>query len=131
LIKKKIASDGNFLNKILALELLKEIALRCPQIEDKTVSLNQPNSKDVTSKGFYIIVSGIDKDDKTCIRKAIAQYDYLVKEDADRMIIYDPAELKCPECGRTFDSTRDLKIHITDVHYNKEYEQTEMPTGTM
>jgi hypothetical protein len=119
------------LNKIQALKLIKEITLRCPQIEDKTISLNEPNPKDVTSKGFQIIVSGIDKDDKTCIRKAIGQYDYLVKEDADRMIIYDPAELKCPECGTTFDSTRELKIHITGVHYSKEYEQTEMPTGTM
>ena len=130
-MERRQISDGNFLNKNQALKLLKEITLRCPQIEDKTISLNEPNSKDVTSKGFYIIVSGIDKDDKTCIRKAIGQYDYLVKEDADRMIIYDPAELKCPECGRTFDSTRELKIHITGVHYNKEYEQTEMPTGTM
>ncbi len=114
-----------------ALKLLKEIALRCPHISEKTVSLKKPNPKDVTSKGFQIIVGGINKDNKTCIRKAVDQYDYLVKEGSDRIIIYDPAELKCPECGRTFDSTRELKIHITGKHYNREYEQTEMPTGIM
>ena len=120
-----------FLNKNQAFKLVNEIALKCPQIENKTVSLNEPNSKDVTSKGFYITVSGINKDDKTCIRKAVDQYDYLVKEDANRIIIYDPEEIKCPECGRTFDSIRELKKHITEVHYGKENEQTEMPTGTM
>jgi hypothetical protein len=111
--------------------LLKEIALRCPNISEKTVSLKEPNPKDNTSKGFQIIVGGINKDNKTCIRKAVDQYDYLVKEGSDRIIIYDPAELKCPECGRVFGSTVELKGHITKVHYSREYEQTEMPTGTM
>lgn len=119
------------MDRIQALKLLKEIALGCPQIGETAVSLNKPNPKDVTSKGFQIIVDGINKDDKTCIRKAIDQYDYLVKEDADRMIIFDPLEMKCPECSRKFDSMRELKTHITEAHYSKEYEQTEMPTGTM
>ena len=114
-----------------ALKLLKEIALRCPLISEKTVSLKEPNPKDATSKGFQIIVSGINKDNKTCIRKAVERYNYLVKEDSDSIILYDPVELKCPECGRMFNSTEELKGHITKVHYGREYEQTEMPTGRM
>ena len=123
--------QGDFLDKNQALKLLEEITKKCPQIDEKTMSLNESNSLDVASRGFQIIVGGIDKDDRTCIRKAIDQYDYLIKEAPDRMIIFDPAELKCPECGKTFESTRELKIHITGVHYSKEFEQTEMPTGRM
>jgi hypothetical protein len=119
------------LDRNQALLLLKEIALRCPLISEKTVSLKEPNPKDATSKGFQIIVGGINKDNNTCIRKAVEQYDYLVREGPDRIIIYDPLELKCPECGRILDSTVELKRHITKEHYNKEYEQTEMPTGRM
>jgi hypothetical protein len=119
------------LDRIQAIEILKEIAMKCPQIGEKSVSLKETNSKDNTSKGFQIIVGGINKDNKTCIRRAVDQCDYLVKEGPDRIIIYDPAELKCPECGIKFNSTKELKTHITEVHYSKEYEQTEMPTGTM
>jgi hypothetical protein len=119
------------LDKNQALKLLEEIKQKCPQIDKKTVSLDESNPENVSAKGFQVFVGGIDKDDKTCIRKAIDQYDYLVKEGPDRMIIFDPAELKCPECGKIFESTRELKTHITQVHYKKESEQTEMPTGTM
>jgi endogenous inhibitor of DNA gyrase (YacG/DUF329 family) len=119
------------LDRSQALNLLKEIARKCPLIDEKTVSLSESNPYDLASKGCQIIVGGINKDDKTCIRKALADYDYLIKELSDRMVIYDPAQLKCPECGRTFDSTKELKTHITASHYSKEYEQTEMPTGRM
>lgn len=111
--------------------MLEEIKQNCPQIDEKTVSVNESNILDVASMGFQIFVGGIDKDDRTCIRKAIDQYDYLIKEGPDGMIIYDPAELKCPECGKTFETIRELKVHITGVHYSKEFEQTEMPTGEM
>jgi hypothetical protein len=114
-----------------AIKLLEQIKQKCPQIDGKTLSLNESSAENLASKGFQILVGGIDKDDKTCIRKAIDQYDYLVKEEPDRMVIYDPAELKCPECGKMFESTRELKTHITTVHYKKEFEQTEMPTGKM
>ncbi len=119
------------MDKNQALKLLEEIKQKCPQINEKTMSLNESNPENVASKGFQILVGGIDKDDKTCIRKAIDQYDYIVKIGPGRMIIFDPAELKCPECGKIFESTRELKTHITGVHYKKEFEQTEMPTGTM
>jgi hypothetical protein len=123
--------EGDFLDKNQAHKLLEEIKQNCPQIDKKTVSVNESNLLDVASIGFQIFVGGIDKDDRTCIRKAIDQYDYLIKDGPDRMIIYDPAELKCPECGKTFETTRELKTHITGVHYSKEFEQTEMPTGEM
>jgi endogenous inhibitor of DNA gyrase (YacG/DUF329 family) len=119
------------LDRSQALNLLREIAQKCPLIDEKTVSLNESNPYDLASKGCQIIVGGINKDDKTCIRKAIAHYDYLIKELADRMVIYDPAQLKCPECGRSFGSTKELKTHITTSHYSQEHEQTEMPTGRM
>jgi len=120
-----------FLDRNEAIILLKELAQLCPLIDEKIVSLNESSADDLTAKGFLIVISGIDKDDKTCLRKAVDQYAYLIKEGPDRMIIFDPAELKCPECGKTFDSTKELKTHITEAHYSKEYEQTEMPTGIM
>ena len=121
----------NFLDRTEAMKLLKELAHLCPLIDEKIVSLNESSPDDLTAKGFLIVISGINKDDKTCLRKAVDQYDYLVKEGPDRMIIFDPEELKCPDCGKTFESTRQLKTHITGVHYSKEFEQTEMPTGEM
>ena len=114
-----------------AIKLLKRLAQLCPLIDEKIVSLNESSPDYLTAKGFLIVISGINKDDKTCLRKAVDQYDYLIKEGPNRLIIYDPAELKCPECGKTFETTRELKTHITGVHYSKEFEQTEMPTGEL
>ena len=113
------------------MKLLKELAHLCPLIDEKIVSLNESSPDDLTAKGFLMVISGINKDDKTCLRKAVDQYDYLIKEGPDSMIIFDPEELKCPDCGKTFDSIRELKTHITGVHYSKEFQQTEMPTGIM
>jgi hypothetical protein len=119
------------LDRTQALKLLKEIATSCPQIDEKTVSLKEADSTELTSKGLQIIVGGINKDNKTCIRKTVDQYNYLVKEGTDRIIIYEPTELKCPECGIIFSSIQKLKKHVTNTHYSKEGEQTEMPTGIM
>lgn len=116
------------MDKTEAIKLLKELAQLCPLIDENIVSLNESSPDDLTTKGFLIVISGINKDDKTCFRKAVDQYDYLIKEGPDRMIIYDPPELKCPECGKKFETIREL---ITRIHYSKEFEQTEMPTGEM
>ncbi len=114
-----------------AIKLLKELEQICPSIDEKIVSLNEAGPDDLNAKGFLIVIRGINKDDKTCLRKAIDKYNYLVRENPAEMVIYDPKEFRCPECGKTYNSIRELKTHITTIHYSKEYEQTEMPTGRM
>jgi hypothetical protein len=122
---------GYILDKTEALRLLKELAKRCPNMGEKSVALNESYPNDQESKGFQVIVGGLNKDNKTCLRKAVSQYDYVIKEDHDRMVIYDPKELVCPDCGKYFNSMSELKTHITALHYSKEYQQTEEPTGIM
>ncbi len=124
--------EPNLLNKDEALRLLKELTHSCPFIGEKSVAINESNPNDETSKGFQIVIGGINKDNKTCLRKTVEKYKYLTKEDQGRrIIIYDPKQIKCPECGENFISTTELKKHITSTHYSKESEQTEEPTGIM
>lgn len=119
------------MDKDEALRILKELAQQCPAMGKESLSLKESEPNDETSKGFQIIVGGIDKDNKTCLRKGINQYNLLTKEVGDKIVIYTPKTNQCPECGKIFSSRRELKAHITLVHYNLESEQTEMPTGSM
>ena len=122
---------GFLLDRVEALRVLKKLAIECPFIGEKSVSLVESNLSDEASKGIQIVIGGINKDNKTCLRKGIQEYNYLTKEQQDTIIVYDPKEIKCPECSKTYNSMSELKAHITSEHYSKEFEQTEEPTGIM
>lgn len=85
--------ECEFMDRVEAVALLKELFDMCPSLEGKSFAIMPPQADSLLSKDHQIhITTTLNEETLLCVRRAIKRHDHLaLLEEKDRIILYRPA----------------------------------------